>query len=85
MKSRLRGHALAETGQRLFFGQRLRGSVLRGVLYTLKSNTRQNIFLKYEVFQPFWFEFTNTDMRKDARLDARAALAIPNFLFSTVK
>ena len=30
MKPRLRGHALAETGQRLFFGPRLRGSVPRG-------------------------------------------------------
>ena len=30
MKPRLRGHALAEIGQRLIFGPRLRGSVPRG-------------------------------------------------------
>ena len=44
MKPRLRGHALAEIGQRLIFGPRLRGSVPRGYRTRLSPIHGKTIF-----------------------------------------
>ena len=56
MKPRLRGPALAEIGQRLFFGPRLRGSVPRGYctrlspIYGKKQFTSSSFFMKTTIF-----------------------------------